>query len=553
MMNTKAAALDERFEQIPIAQLVSSKTNPRKHFDEAYLAQLSASVAEKGVIEPIVVRQVDAGSHHPLKFEIVAGECRFRAAKLAELPYLPAVIRAYTDEQALEVQLVENICRHDLTPLEQATGYRALIKTSPTKHSADTIAIRIGMSVAWVWDRLKLNDLVPEAKALLEQERMAVGHAILIARLKPEDQARVIDPGNGRNGYNAQRDGLWQYDGGRLLDADDAITESRKDKYGDLKPVSIRELDTWIREHVRFDVAHAAKAVPLEFEPVAAAVAAAEAKPGRGKKVIPITFSYRVADDARDGDQRTYGSESWKRADGTEKSKTCEHSVLGVVAAGSRHYGEAFEVCVARDKCPVHFGDVLRQKEQNAKLRESGQTSKAAKNEAAAKDKYQQQREQEAAKAKAWDALLPRAIAALVEHLKKTPLTAALVQASLYSNDAHKLVGVLKPENFGQVLALNVVFRHGTWSREHFLRAVKPFKFDLKAVERDAAPKAATKPAAVVAGTCRHCGCTDGAPCISKGGETCAWVDKTRTLCSNPACLKKAGKPAAKKAGKKGR
>jgi ParB family chromosome partitioning protein len=175
---TKNAAfekLDEAYGRIPIGQLVPSKTNPRQHFDETYLAQLAESIAEKGLLEPILVRPL-AGHHQ--RYEIIAGECRYRASKIANETHLPAVIRRYTDEQALEVQLIENLHRQDLAPLEQARGFRALIDSNPTKHSAESIATRIGMSPAWVWDRMKLLDLVKDAQEILSQGRMTVGHAI---------------------------------------------------------------------------------------------------------------------------------------------------------------------------------------------------------------------------------------------------------------------------------------------------------------------------------------------------------------------------------------
>lgn len=415
---------DERYTRLPLTQIIPSKTNPRKHFDEAYLAELAASITEKGVVQPILVRQIDAGSHHEMRFQIVAGECRYRASKIANVPDIPAVIRQYTDGQVLELQLIENIHRRDLTPLEQAAGYRALITTHPDKHSAASIATRIGMSEAWVWDRLKLNDLIPAAKTILERQLMTVGHAILIARLKPADQTRVIAiDDRGRNGFNHQHDGLWEYQGGgRLLDddADDAIETARKDKYAAVKAVSVRELDAWIRDHVRFDVAHAAKAQPLVFEPIAAAVAEAEAKSGRGKKVIPITFSYRVADDARDEDDRTYGSESWRRADGQEKSKTCDYSVLGTVVAGVEHYGETFTVCVARDKCEVHFGKVIAAKKKNATLRAQGKPKKASQNEAKTAQRELEKRQRAARR---WQQFRPAITKAVQVAVGKLPAT----------------------------------------------------------------------------------------------------------------------------------
>lgn len=421
---TPTPALNERFERLPIGDVLPSKTNPRTHFDEAYLAELAGSIAEKDLINPILVRPMKTAG----KFEIVAGECRYRASKIAKRTDIASVIRDYSDEQVLELQLIENIHRKDLTALEQAVGYRALIKSNPDKHSAESIASRIGMSVAWVWDRLKLNDLIPEAKKLLEQDRMSVGHAIVIARLKPEDQKRAIDPGD-NNGYgDKNRGGLWTEDTARFDEMDEK-DETPKNKYDGLKPRSIRELESWIADYVRFDVKHMAQAVPLQFETVAQRVEAAESKPGRGRKVIAITLGHFTQPDARDDKERTYGERSWKRADGTKKttradgwsqkmidSPTCEYSVLGVVAVGESR-GEAFDVCIARDKCEVHWKKEIAEKLKNQKLRESGKPKAAAKREAAAEARDRREEEKEARARARFDKFAPA--------LKKASLQAA--------------------------------------------------------------------------------------------------------------------------------
>lgn len=382
----------ETYERIPLSALEPSATNPRKHFAEEALASLAASVAEKGVLEPILVRPIRAG-----KFEIIAGERRFHASKRAGRSDVPALIRQYSDQEVLEIQLVENLQRDDLDPLEQAAGFKALIASNPEKHTAASIATRIGMSEAWVWDRLKLNDLVPEAKRLLGAGKMAIGHAILIARQKPEDQKRIIDPDRGGLFVGLEH-GL-EFDG-------DSDPKEPQGKYDDVKPVTVRELDAWISRHIRFDVEHMAQAVPMQFEQVAEEVAAAAARPGRGKKVIAITFDHMPADDAKDPEERTYGVRSWRRADGTEKSQeigypprmvdspTCEYSVLGVVAVGREHYGEAFQVCIARDKCRVHWGKEIAEREKSAKLREQGKTGKAD-----ARDAQRREREERAQQA----------------------------------------------------------------------------------------------------------------------------------------------------------
>jgi len=499
-----AVALGERFETIPLERIFASPTNPRTHFDDHYIAELAGSILEKGLIQPIIVRQMTAARRQS-DFEIVAGECRYRASKHAKLTSVPAIIRRYTDEQVLEVQLIENLHRTDLTPLEQAVGYRRLIDTNPTKHNAETIAHRVGMSVAWVWDRLKLNDLILEAKTILEQERMTIGHAILIARLKPEDQARAIafddDSSSQYRGV-----GLWRHDSGFDFDEDDPANKGKKSgKYDTLKACSVRELEAWIRNHVRFDPTHAAKAQPLVFEQTAAKVEAAAAQPGRGKKVISITHEYRVADDARDEQERTYGSQSWFRADGQEKSKTCEHSVLGVVVAGEG-YGETLEVCINREKCKVHFADVIQKREKNQKLRDAGQEKQAAKAERKAEESYQQKwkREEEERRrlAAAWAPVRERALTAVAEGLLKkgphaTLLASLQEQIYLHGNDRklfQQVIGKVTAQNIVVALVFADIIDDDSRTPDSLSKAVKPFGIKIDAFEAEY--KAALKPAA---------------------------------------------------------
>lgn len=494
-------SLDESFERLPLDWIVASKTNPRTHFDEGYLEQLADSLVEKGVIEPIVVRP----GLKPNSFEIVAGECRFRAAKLGKLTHLPAVIRRYTDEQVLEIQLIENIHRKDLTPLEQAVGYRRLIDSNPDKHSAESIATRIGMSPQWVWDRMKLNDLIPQAKEILDRDLMTVGHAILIARLKPEDQKRVITfDDDASTQYRGV--GLWRHDEGFEFDHDEPASKGEKrDKYDGLKPCSVRELESWIHDHIRFDVAHMAKAVPLQFEQTAAKVEEATAQPGRGKKVISITHEYRVADDARDESERTYGDNSWERADGELKSKTCEHSVLGLVVAG-RGQGETFDVCVARDKCRVHFGEVIRQKEKAAKLRESGKTKQAAKVEKRTEQHWEIENRKREEESKRWVALKPHAIIAAAGKTKDKPITNAVLTGVIAEladyhgsvKDIEKLLGgAITAKTFVRALAIVEILERDN-TREYFQSIAKKYGVDLKKLEKSLTAEA-VQPAGVKA------------------------------------------------------
>lgn len=482
--------LAERFQEIPIEDIVASKTNPRTHFDDSYIDELARSIAEKGLIQPIVVRP----NGSPATFEIVAGECRYRASKRANLPHVPAIIREYTDEQALEVQLIENIHRTDLTPLERARGYRRLINTNPTKHSAETIAARVGMSPAWVWDTMKLLDLIPEAQQLLEDDRISAGHAILIARFKPEQQARILSTEDPLAG------GLFEDEQGGLY-ADDP-PEGAPWHHG-FKPRSVRELAKWIADHIRFDVAHAAQAAPLVFEPLAQRVEEAASKPGKGKRVIAITYSHHVQPEAKDANERTYGPQSWKRADGTTgvdewndkpvTYPTCELSVLGVVAAGD-HYGEAFDVCIAREKCTVHWKQEIQEKRKTQELREKGETEAASKREAATQARERREQEERTRLEMRWKAYKPALAKAVLAAAGKAPQ--ALPKPVLQKVLTHyRLPATTTPAQLQKAMllhALQDIFDRG-WSHYSDEPRMTPWAklldIDLKALE----PKAAVQ------------------------------------------------------------
>lgn len=481
----QSSILPATYRVVTLDQLVEHPLNPRKHFDEAKLTELAASIALRGVLEPLVTREVPNQSlAAALRFEIVAGACRFRAAKRAGVATVPIVVGEYSDDELLELMLIENLHRNDLTPLEQAAAFRTLIRSNPGKHTAATIATKIGKSEAWVWDLLKLNDLVRPAQQLLEAGRISASHAIRIARQKHEDQLRIIDPDQG---------GLFEQEDAHLFHA--APAAAGKDRYAGLKTRTIRELEDWIADHIRFDVAHAAKAVPLQFQAVAEQVETAAAQPGRGKKVIAITYDHVTKLDARDDQERTYGVQSWHRADGQEQSKTCAHAVLGVVVAGSQHYGQAFPVCVARDKCEVHYGAVIKAKQQATTLRAQGQTAKARKVEQKAENQWQREQRQREERRRRWEILRPHAVAAVAAKIKPRPLTNAILQRALSqlvpddrASEIRKLMGgPVTTKTFSRAVALAEVLKD-SWSIDRFKPVAKQYRVDLKKLERSLAP-----------------------------------------------------------------
>lgn len=180
---------------LPLAAIAPSPTNPRKHFDKDYIGELTASIQTHGVIQPITVRPLSVdgllafnghrrGEEEPPLYEIVVGECRWRAAKQAGLVEIPAFWREFDDKQAMEIQLVENLKRRDLSAIEEAEGYRRLMQDHG--HTADTIAAQIGKSRSHVYAQLKLLECGKKARAALLDGKLDPSRALLIARIPTE-------------------------------------------------------------------------------------------------------------------------------------------------------------------------------------------------------------------------------------------------------------------------------------------------------------------------------------------------------------------------------
>jgi ParB family chromosome partitioning protein len=169
----------ETLRQIPVKQLQPGKYQPRMHMDPAKLSELAESIKAQGVIQPIVVRELSPG-----KFEIVAGERRWRASQEAGLADVPVVVRELDDRTVIAMALIENIQREDLNPLEEAQSLQRLIGEFSLTHAEAAEAV--GRSRAAVSNLLRLLELPPAIRALLEARRLEMGHARALLTLSPE-------------------------------------------------------------------------------------------------------------------------------------------------------------------------------------------------------------------------------------------------------------------------------------------------------------------------------------------------------------------------------
>jgi ParB family chromosome partitioning protein len=186
-----APIINPRIEWIGIDHIVPSATNPRKIFKA--IDELAESIRSKGVLQPIVIRPVrgDAGSFAKgPAYELVCGEQRWRACKMASAASIPAIIRTLSDSDVLEIQVIENDQRDDVHPLDQADGYRALIDKGG--YDVAKLAAKIGRPEAYVRQRLQLTHLVKLARDWFAKDKIQIGHAMLIARLNEKQQESLL-------------------------------------------------------------------------------------------------------------------------------------------------------------------------------------------------------------------------------------------------------------------------------------------------------------------------------------------------------------------------
>lgn len=171
---------------VPVDQLAAGAMNPRQEFREDELAELADSIRHKGLVQPLIVREVEGSG-----YEIVAGERRWRAAQRAGLHMVPVIVRSLSDQEVLELAIIENVQRSDLNAIEEATGYRELIDRFD--YTQDRLSDVIGKSRSHLANTLRLLKLPPVVQAMVREGQLTAGHArALIGRDDAEDLANKI-------------------------------------------------------------------------------------------------------------------------------------------------------------------------------------------------------------------------------------------------------------------------------------------------------------------------------------------------------------------------
>ena len=181
---TSEKEVDEKVQELELNEIRPNPYQPRKNFDEENLHDLAVSIRKNGVFQPIIVRRSSV-----VGYEIIAGERRFRASKLADKTKIPAIIRPIDDEQMMEIAVLENLQREDLSPLEEAQAYNTLMEN--LKITQTELSERLGKSRPYIANYLRLLDLPVEVKRLLQAGKLSMGQARTLLALK--DKSELIE------------------------------------------------------------------------------------------------------------------------------------------------------------------------------------------------------------------------------------------------------------------------------------------------------------------------------------------------------------------------
>lgn len=389
MSNTIAAKNEYR--NLPLDQLTECPLNPRYAFDETALNELAASIRSQGVLMPLLVRPIN-----PQTFEVVAGKRRFRAAQLAGAESVPVDIRALTDAECIEVAITENLQRRDVHPLEESGGYARLLDLDEPKYSIEQIAVKCAKTPAYIASRLSLAKLTPSATEAFVKEEIGLGHALLLAKLQPDEQEQALSAcyqevyGNGgkarrvllpvrhlkewieRNIFLDLAAAPFSKEDAELLpEAGSCLECPKRTGYNTLLFDGMGHVDRCsdpkcfsnkLDQHIKQTVAAKPKLVQIST---------GYGRPAEGSPVVPRNLYVEIRQDKP--------SNKYQRE--APEFKTCKYVAEAIVSEGTEK-GEMRMVCANPD-CPVHHPK-KQQRERNADAQIRAQQDKQRREEAIA-------------------------------------------------------------------------------------------------------------------------------------------------------------------------
>lgn len=565
---------------VALSLIQPNPNNPRKHFDEKKLAELAEDIRQHGVMQPIEVRPIPGGS----EFELVFGERRLRAAKLAGLDAIPAMVREWSDAEVAERQLVENLHREDLHPLEEAEGVLAL----HMKHGLDVDAIgeRVKKSPEWVYSRLKLCALIEPAKKALGEKRLTTWSAIELARYPAEVQGKALkqvlagsldgEPMPQRQVLDLLRREFLLELKGAAFDPSDADlvpaagacpnctkrTGAQAQLFGEVKEKDLCTDGGCYRAKVAAD-----------WKAREAAAAA-----GTGPGVVPMAESARIFDE-------------WGNLAGDAPYVKAEASCYD--DAKYRTYkallGKSAKPAIVMASTPKGIIELLPKKGLKELLDDAGriERQKSSASSPASSKEAKAERAAEEKKAAVRREALRRGVGLIVGKVEaKEPdkkFWRMLAEELLHQGFLEQTLERRFPEQEGDAAkkwvekasaeqlrgfvfegVMEPTLYPTAFAAPSAAKALKEvcefFRVDLKKLEADVKadakkPEHVEKAEALFKpkkGVCRVCNCTDTKPCKVEGlPEGCAWVDEEETLCTECVELEPGDKPHGKGEGKK--
>lgn len=440
---------------VPIHLVVQSPLNPRKHSasDES-LRDLTASIAQHGVLQPIVVRAATPSVGQVWLFEVVAGSRRLRAAELAGKTEIPVTVRELSDAQVLELALAENVHRRDMSVLDEARALEQLQSLDPVYGDLAVLAVRIGRSVTYTRESLRLLRLSVPVQSALEAEAITASHAHRIARLPVDQHARALAACFRRGLVDAEVDGC-------LLTLEQTLERGMWDAVAPaLGP--LRDLEDWIACHGKADLEQlAAFAEPAQAEGDAQAEGEDDVEPAPLVQLSAWQDYGFTRKDARDAG--VIHASDW--AEVRRSKDRCAHTRRGAVVHPPGAEVRLVDVCTAKRKCAKHWPE-------HAGVTASGGTK--AQRAAEERDR-QEQREKTEAERKAWEADAPGLLLALGRLATRQPISIVQAVRAYCGADAvartASRYGVAVTEKTAAPLML--LQSLNTYDRQFFLQDVK--------------------------------------------------------------------------------
>lgn len=356
----------DKFKLIKVSLCYESEFDVRgKGYDDPKLNDLVASIKEKGVIVPVIAREKPRGNK---RFEVVVGKRRLKASVIAKKEMIKAEIRKLTDDEARELQIIENLQRLDVHPLDEGFAYRGLIEES--KYTRENIAIKVGKSESYIRQRLFLTNLIERATKSYRSGKITDGHAVLIAKLSPNDQnevmkylanqwqlplTRELKEWIGRNFYHSLNFQPWlkNKEVNRAVGKCIECEPDRNSLFGKVKEGACTDLKCWkrkMRNYVSYQIADAKQ---------------------KGIELLKVSKEYSYSPRGKiDADIITRGN---YESLGFKKKDRCKYAQRAIVAIG-KDMGTFLWVCVSPDcskHCYQHATYKLTPKEKERRKKEA--------------------------------------------------------------------------------------------------------------------------------------------------------------------------------------